>query len=223
MPPSIELLDETAYRALLAPIWTFLARTHDPAPSDVIFVFGSRDLGVARRAAELYAAGLSSRVLVSGRLGPMTERVFDKPEALMFTDELTSQGVPESAITTEVHAGNTLENVRFGMSALHAVGQTPRSALLVAKAFVMRRCLATFTRQCPGVAVRGCPPAGSLVAQRDRPRAAFAARLVGEVRRLDEYGAVGDIEPQGVPETVREAVRQVTRLLPDEVGFEGRR
>jgi uncharacterized SAM-binding protein YcdF (DUF218 family) len=210
---SIESLDEAAYEALLAPIWAFLARTHDPAPSDVIFVFGSRDLDVPRRAAELYAAGLSSRVLVSGRLGPRTEHVFSKPEALVFKDELTTRGVPDSVITTEVDAGNTLENVRFGMSALRAAGETPRSALLVAKTFVMRRCLATFARHHPGVAVRGCPPAGSLAAQRDRPRAAFAARLVAEVRRLDEYGAVGDIEPQETPGTVRAAARRVEAYL----------
>ena len=209
MPSSIVSLDETAFEALLRPIWDFLAWTDDPAPSDVIFVFGSRDLGVARRAAELYAVGLASRVLVTGLLGPMTERVFDKPEALVFKAELARLGVPERAITTEVRAGNTLENVRFGMTALRAAGHTPRSALLVAKAFVMRRCLATFAQQYPAVTVRGCPPAGSLAAQRDRPRAAFAARLVGELCRLDEYGANGDIESQEIPERVREAARRV--------------
>ena len=269
MSRSIESLDETAYEDLLAPIWGFLARTDDPAPSDVIFVFGSRDLGVPRRAAELYAAGLASRVLVSGLAarggspaafdrrcipqgtalshslqgsntagilspralpggrstdlgatldfhhglqGPMFAPVFDKPEALVFKDALTRQGVPGSAITTEVRAGNTLENVRFGMAALAAAGQTPRSALLVAKAFVMRRCLATFARQHAEVDVRGCPPPGSLSDQRDRPLAAFAARLVVELDRIDKYGATGDIELQEIPNTVREAARVVTAL-----------
>ena len=202
MSLSIESLDETSYEALLTPIWDYLARTDDPAPSDVIFVFGSRDLGVPRRAAELYAAGLSPRVLVTGRLGPMTERVFDKPEALVFRDELTRLGVPDRAITTEVRASNTLENVRFGMS-----------ALLVAKAFVMRRCLATFARQHPEVEALGCPPAGSLQDQRDRPRAAFAARLVAELDRIDEYGTNGDIEPQVIPENVHGAACRVNALL----------
>ena len=213
MSRSIDALDDDTYARLLQPIWAYLTRTDRPAPSDVIFVFGSRDLGVPRRAAELYLAGLSSRVLVSGRLGPMTARVFDKPEALVFKDALTSHGVPDSAITTEVHACNTLENVRLGMSALRAAGQTPHSALLVAKAFVMRRCLATFARQYPGVAVRGCPPSGSLAAQRDRPRKAFAARLVGELRRLDDYGAAGDIAPQEIPRLVRAAARAVAALV----------
>ena len=44
MSRSIESLDETAYEALLTPIWDFLARTDDPVSSDVIFVFGRRRL-----------------------------------------------------------------------------------------------------------------------------------------------------------------------------------
>ena len=214
MSPSIESLDENAYTALLAPIWDFLARTDDPVPSDVIFVFGSRDLDVPRRAAELYGVGLSPRVLVTGRLGPMTEGVFDKPEALVFKDELISHGVLDRAIITEVRADNTLENVRFGMTALATAGQTPRSALLVAKGFVMRRCLATFARQYPAVEVRGCPPLGALTAQCDRPRAAFAARLLAELHRLDTYGATGDIDPQEIPDSVRGAAHRVEGCLP---------
>ncbi len=209
----IDNLEAEAYTRLLQPIWNYLCLTQAPAPSDVIFVFGSRGLEVPRRAAQLYAAGWAPRVLVSGRAGPMTEHVFDKPEALVFKDELVGRGVPDSAITTEVDARNTLENVRFGMTVLEAAGRAPRSALLVAKAFAMRRCLATFARQRPGVAVRGCPPAGSLIEHLDRSRAAFAARLVAEVRRLDAYGAAGDIEPCAVPPAARAASREIARLL----------
>ncbi len=209
----LESLDTNEYTRLLQPIWRYLRPVEAPARSDVIFVFGSRGMEVPRRAAELYAAGWAPCVLVSGRTGPMTEHVFDRPEALVFEDELVRRGVPASAVVTEVDAGNTLENVRFGMSALATAGQRPRSALLVAKAFAMRRCLATFARQHPDVAVRACPPAGSLIAHLDRSRADFAARLVAEVRRLDVYGAAGDIAPCTVPSAAREAAREITRLL----------
>ena len=210
----IDGLEEKAYVRLLHPIWSYLCPIQTPLPSDVIFVFGSRALEVPRRAAELYAAGWAPRILVSGRAGPMTEHVFDKPEALVFQDELVGRGVPVSAITTEVRARNTLENVRFGMTKLAAAGRMPRSALLVSKGFAMRRCLATFARQHPGVAVRGCPPAGSLIEHLDRSRTAFAARLVAEVRRLEMYGAAGDIEPCTIPPAARAASREVARLLP---------
>ena len=209
-------LDAEAYERLLKPVWNFLCLTHAPAPSDVIFVFGSRDLEVPRRAAQLYAAGWAPRVLVSGRAGPRTEHVFDKPEALVFKDEMVRRGVPAAAVVTEVEACSTLENVRFGMAALGAAGESPRSALLVAKAFAMRRCLATFARQHPRVDVRGCPPVGPLLDHLDRSRAAFAARLVAEVGRLETYGAAGDIEPCPIPRAARAASRAMTRLLrPD--------
>ena len=209
----IESLDPAAYARLLQPIWGYLRAGDAPAPSDVIFVFGSRGMEVPRRAAQLYAAGWAPRVLVSGRAGPMTEHVFDKPEAFVFKDEMVRRGVPASAVLTEVHASNTLENVRFGMAALAAAGRPPRSALLVAKAFAMRRCLATFARWHPGVTVRGCPPGGSLIDQLDRSRADFAARLVAELRRLDAYGAAGDIAPCAIPPAVRAASRAVAPLL----------
>ena len=209
----IDRLDEKAYARLLTPVWNYLRLTHAPAHSDVIFVFGSRGLEVPRRAAQLYAAGWAPRLLVSGRAGPMTEHVFDKPEALVFKDELVRRGVPAAAVTAEVEAGNTLENVRFGMAALEAAGRRPRSALLVAKAFAMRRCVATFARQHPGVAVRGCPPGGALIGHLDRGRAAFAARLVAEIRRLEAYGASGDVEPCAIPPAARAAAREITRLL----------
>ena len=209
----IDRLDEEAYLRVLEPLWRFLAVCEEPAPADVIFVFGSRALEVPRRAADLYAAGLSRRILVSGRFGPMTEGVFGKPEALVFKDELMRHGVPAGAIRTEVEAGNTLENVRFGMSVLQAAGERPRSALLVAKAFAMRRCVATFVRQYPAVTTRSCPPQGPLVRHRDRSREAFANRLVGELRRLDQYGAAGDIQVAEIPASAREAARQVELLL----------
>lgn len=211
LPPadSVDRLDEPAFQRAILPVWDYLARADPPEPSDVIFVFGSQDLSVPRRAAELYRAGHASTVLVSGRFGPMTAEVFDKAEALVFRDELIRHQVAGDAITIEVEAGNTLENVRFGMAALRAVGQRPQSALLVSKPFVTRRCLATFRQQHPDVTVRGCPPAGSAEERRDRSWVAFASRLVAELQRLERYAASGDIAPQVVPVWVSDAA---TRL-----------
>ncbi|MEE2636538.1 MAG: YdcF family protein [Acidobacteriota bacterium] len=215
VPGWFEQIGEQEYEALLYPIWSFLCDVQTPVSSDVIFVFGSLGVDVPRRAAELYADGWAPRILISGRLGPMTEPVFEKPEALVFKDELLRLGVPDSAVTTEVAASNTLENVTLGMTALSEVGIAPGSALLVAKAFAIRRCLATFAKHYPEVAVRGCPPRGTLVEHRDRARAAFASRLVAELRRLDDYGVAGDIVVQRIPKQVRAAAQRVQRLLDD--------
>ena len=200
----------------VGPLWDYLAVADLPAPADVIFVFGSQALAVPARAADLYRAGHAPVVLVSGRYGRMTRDLFDQPEALVFRDRLVRDGVPAASIVTETEAANTLENVRFGLAALDRRGIAVRSALLVAKPFVMRRCAATFARQAPGVRVRCCPPATDLAASIDRPPAAFAARLVAELERLDRYAAAGDIEPQAAPAPVREAARRIARAGPAE-------
>lgn len=198
---------------LLQPLWDYLAVSVEPRAADVVFVFGSADLAVPDRAARLYRAGYAARVLVSGSFGRRTRNVFDKPEACVFRDRLVAGGVPEAAIVTEPDAASTLENVRFGMAALAAQGLHPRSALLVAKGFALRRCAATFARQHPEVQVHPCCPEASLEAAFDRSLPAFAARLVAELDRLQRYAAQGDIQPQAVPREVAAAAARVTAAL----------
>lgn len=193
----------------LRSVWDFLAVAEPPHAADAIFVFGSRDLRVPTRAARLFCDGHASRVLVSGSFGLLTRDVFPKPEAEVFADCLVDRGVPRSAIVVEPRATNTLENVRFGMTALQAGGVAPRTLLLVAKEFVMRRCVATFGQAFPDVRVTPCPPLGGVASAVDRTPRAFSARLVAELDRLDRYGSRGDIRPQAIPATVRAAARDL--------------
>ena len=190
-------------------LWDYLLVAQPPAPADVIFVFGSQDLAMPDRAAELYRGGHAPAVLATGGFGRMTRGVFDRPEALVFRDRLLAAGVPETAIVTETEAGNTLENVRLGLAALRRAGRPARSALLVAKGFVTRRAVATFAAQAPDVQVRACPPTTRLTEAMDRSPDAYAARLVAEIDRLDRYGARGDIARQRIPPAVRDAARRV--------------
>ena len=206
-PPIPRVLDD--FERMAGPLWDYLAVAETPARADVIFVFGSQAPAVPARAAELYRAGHAPVVLVSGRYGRMTRGVFDRPEALVFRDRLVEDGVPPAAIVTETAAGNTLENVRFGLAALRRRGIVVRSALLVAKPFAMRRCMATFARQAPDVRVRCCPPQTDLARSIDREPAAFADRLVAELDRLVRYAAAGDVAPQAMPGRVREAARRI--------------
>ena len=203
-------------------LWEYLLVAQPPVPSDVIFVFGSQDLAMPDRAAELYRGGHAPAVLATGGFGRMTRGVFDRPEALVFRDRLLAAGVPATAIVTEAEAGNTLENVRLGLAALRRSGRPARSALLVAKGFVTRRAVATFAAQAPDVQVRACPPTTRLAEAIDRTPDAFAARLVAEIDRLDRYGACGDIARERVPEAVRDAVRLVRASRPREDLTRGR-
>jgi uncharacterized SAM-binding protein YcdF (DUF218 family) len=200
-------------KRLLQPLWDYLAVSEDPRPADLIFVFGSADYAVPTRAAEIYHQGYAPLALVSGSFGRLTEEVFDQPEADVFKSVLLAAGVPETAIVTEPEATNTLENVQFGMVALANHRVWPQTALLVAKGFVMRRCVATFARQYPDVQVWPCPPLGHFSLGLDRSVPDFAARLVAELDRLERYAATGDIVKQEIPETVRVAAKSVAAAL----------
>ena len=206
-PSTLQSSDD--FERIVGPLWDYLAVADAPARADVIFVFGSQAFAVPARAAELYRAGHAPVVLVSGRYGRMTREVFDRPEALVFRDRLLRDGVPPPAIVTETEAGNTLENVLFGLHALRREQVAVGSALLVGKPFVMRRCAATFARQAPDVRVRCCPPRTDLTRSVDRAPAVFAARLAAELERLERYAAAGDIAPQTIPEPVRAAARRI--------------
>ena len=198
------------FERIVGPLWDYLAVVDAPARADVIFVFGSQALSVPARAAELYRAGHAPVVLVSGRYGRMTRGVFAQPEALVFRDRLLRGGVPPAAIVVETEAGNTLQNVRYGLAELRRRRIAVASALLVAKPFVMRRCAATFARQAPDIRVRCCPPRTDLMRSIDREAASFAVRLVAELDRLDRYAAVGDIASETIPAPVRAAARRIT-------------
>jgi len=197
------------FERIVGPLWDYLAVADAPARADVIFVFGSQALSVPARAGELYRAGHAPVVLVSGRYGRMTRGVFAQPEALVFRDRLLRDGVPPEAIVAETEAGNTLQNVRYGLAALGRKRIAVASALLVAKPFVMRRCAATFARQAPDTRVRCCPPRTDLLRSIDREPASFAARLVAELDRLDRYAAAGDIAFQTIPASVRASARRI--------------
>lgn len=198
---------------LVQPLWEYLALVEPPRSADVIFVLGSRDLAVPDHAAALFHGGHAPQILVTGSYGRMTRDVFPKPEALVFRDRLVEAGVPPSAILTEPVATNTLENVRLGVETLRRVDRMPTTALLVAKGFVMRRCVATFARQFEHVRVRACPPEGGMATSLDRSPTEFAARLVAEIDRLERYAESGDIQAQRIPPSVREAARRLTNQI----------
>ena len=198
---------------LVQSLWEYLALAEVPRSADVIFVFGSRDLAVPAWAAELFHEGHAPLGLVTGSYGRMTRDVFSKPEALIFRDHLVKAGVPRSAILIEPVATNTLENVRLGVETLRQVGRMPATALLVAKGFVMRRCVATFAKQFNDIRVCACPPDGGVMTPLDRKPTEFAARLVAEIDRLERYAESGDIRVQEIPSVVRKAARRLTAQI----------
>jgi hypothetical protein len=202
------------YVELLAPIWSYLTISQPPVEADVVFAFGCANLSVPQRAADLVLDGLAPRVLVSGGVGSRAGELYGTSEAEVFSRHLAWLGVPHDAVVAEDRAANTGENVVLGMRALLGRGIGVRRALLVAKPFVMRRCAATFRLRHPRVETVCCPPPGGLLQFAERSRAAFAARLLGELDRLERYPALGFVAPQPPPPpAVAVAATRVRHLL----------
>jgi hypothetical protein len=205
------------YVDLLAPIWSYLAVSQPPVEADVVFVFGCGSLLVPQRAANLHLDGWAPTVLVTGTAGRLAQELYGATEASVFARRLRWLGVAEAAIVSEDRAANTGENVTLGMLALERAGVAVRRALLVAKPSGMRRCAATFRLRHPRVETICCPPQGELPQFVERPRPAFAARLLAELDRLAHYPALGFTapEPRPLPAAVAAAAAEVRRLLCD--------
>lgn len=214
--PLLDQLHDAKYEGLLTVVWDFLAPSAPARASDVIFVFGGIDLAVPGYAAVLYHAQIAPWVLLTGNAGALTASVFDGREADVFKEVLLSADVPDRAIVSEREATNTGRNVSLGMAAMADRGISVSSVVAVAKPFITRRCLATFELQFPGVQVIPCPPPGRILGFLDRSRQDFAARLLAELERLDDYAEQGFLVRQPVPQPVLDAASELRTLLSKE-------
>jgi hypothetical protein len=210
---SIESLSDDEYEELLSPVWRFLVVNDQPKRSDIIFVFGGLDLAVPIRAAELYHAKIATQILITGNIGPLSKNVFNKPEAQIFRDEMIKHHVPSSSVLIEDKATNTLQNVMLGMNLLLSSNITIESAVLVAKPFLMRRCLATFQHHYNKIKVLACPPQGPILKFCDRPRREFAERVLAELHRIKIYSEKGDITPQPLSIDVENGIATISKIL----------
>lgn len=79
-------------------LWTYHLMEHALHPCEVAIGFGSHDLGVATRTAELYLAGLVPLVVFTGADSPTTRERFPRGEAEHYRDRAVELGVPDTAI-----------------------------------------------------------------------------------------------------------------------------
>ena len=97
-------------------IFDYLQLNHRALPADMMMVLGTNDTRVADFAAELYHAGLSEKLVVTGGLAHQNDLLatdWDRPEAEVFADILASRGVPRDKMMLETQALNTSENLAF--------------------------------------------------------------------------------------------------------------
>ena len=198
---------EPALLEAFARVWRHLAVEDavEAGGADAIFCFGSRYWRVPVRAADLYAAGVAPVVLVTGAAsgdeGPT--------EADSIGADLVARGVPAEAILLEPRARNTRENVGLGMDVLRRRGPV-RRLVAVSWPLASRRCLATFARVEPRVEVLSAP-ALPVPGVPWWPTPWRIRSALGEVDRLDQYGATGHLVAPARPDGWEEAVAVLRR------------
>lgn len=92
-------------------LWEYHHLHQSLEKADAILGFGSHDLHVAERAAELYLAGYGKYLVFTGGLGRITKHIWNKPEAIAFAETAVKRGVPRKKIFTESASTNTGENI----------------------------------------------------------------------------------------------------------------
>jgi uncharacterized SAM-binding protein YcdF (DUF218 family) len=201
-------------------LWDYLRLGVPARPADCLLVFGGHDIGVARRAAELYASGLAPFIVVSGGSRAVPDGSEFPTEADAIADVLLRRDVPKDAIALERLASNTSENFWLSAELLRDLAMTPQAFLIVTKPYAERRTMATARRRWPGKQAAVTSEqvsfddyrAGSIPVDR------ILSMLAGEALRLESYAATGLID---LGEPVPAGILTAARAL-QEAGFNSR-
>lgn len=191
-------------------LWDYLRLGQQVQPTDWILVFGSHDLSVAHRAADLYHEDIASHLVVSGGSRSVPEGARYGTEAEALREILLRRDVPAQAIAVEPLASNTSENFWFTAELLRDRGIAASRFLVVQKPYAERRIIATARRRWPANEVRVTSEnttferycAGSISISK------IFSMLAGEILRLDAYARSGLIEiGEDTPAELVEAAR----------------
>ena len=191
-------------------IWNYLRLGVPVRPAECLLVFGGHDIGVAKRAAELYGHGLAPLIVVSGGSRAVPDGSDSPTEADAIADVILSNGVPKEAISLERLAANTSENFWLSAELLRDLGLDPATFLAITKPYAERRTIATARRRWPHkhVSVTSQEIGFDEYLAGDIPAERILSHLAGEALRLEAYAAAGLIDPgEPAPVSILNAAR----------------
>ncbi|HWB33699.1 MAG TPA: YdcF family protein [Candidatus Paceibacterota bacterium] len=180
-------------------------------PADAIFVLGAGSLSPLHQAMDLYKGKWAPKISflsLGGTFGG--NLIFGQTEMEMYFKELCREHIPASDMLFAPGKGlttNTLEEARAAVPFLEErLGRKPSRIILCSRPVHQRRAWATFQKQNPGVRFLNQPSEEELSVE-------LLPRMLQEVERIEKYGAQGDLEPQEIPDWVRELCNKI-RTLP---------
>lgn len=199
-------------------LWDYHHLNQDITNADGIIAFGSHDLHVAERAADLYLSGLGKYIIFTGGLGRITQKIWNKPEANKFADIAIKKGVPENAIYIENESSNTGENIRFTKKVIAERSISIDSVIVVDKPFKERRLFATLKKQWSELCFTITSPLASfeeylLYYQNSKELNIddFINIMVGDLQRIEIYGNNGFQIKQDIPPVVWNAFEKLVK------------
>lgn len=204
------MIDRSLQKAVQT-LWDYHHLNHTLTQADAIWVLCSHDLRVADRAVELLRQGLAPRLIFSGGFGNFTDGVFDKPEALLFSERAMELGIPASQILIETESTNCGENVICTQRLLTQKQIALTKVIAVQKPYMERRTFATIRKQWPEVKVDVTSPQFTLedYCTPEFPLEKVIGIMVGDFQRIMEYPKLGFQIEQTIPESARAAYHQL--------------
>ncbi|MBP3673549.1 MAG: YdcF family protein [Oscillospiraceae bacterium] len=199
-------------------IWDYLGMHQKPQKADCIVGFGNFNDNIARRAAELYLAGLAPKVLFSGGLGRNTTRLFTEPEAERFARVAMECGVPECDIIKEDQSTNTAENIIFTKKLLENLNVPHGHILGVHQPFMERRIVAAMGVYWPEQSFSVTSPQVTIPQYLDDAKRqgmtenASISVIVGDFQRMKLYAEKGWQVPQEIPDEAWDAFHKLVEM-----------
>ncbi len=191
---------------------------HKLEKADCIIAFGSHDLKVAERSAQLFLEGYAPLLIITGGLGKATEGVWEKTESEIFADIAIHMGVPKNKILLESKSTNTGENILFTKQLIKSNNIKFNTIIGVQQPYMERRLYAALRKQWEEVDCIITSPIISMyeyfndVLNTDVSKEELINIIIGDFQRIDSYAKKGYQIPQDIPDEVWQAYNNLIRL-----------
>ena len=199
-------------------LWNYHKLNEKINKSDVIIGFGSHDLNVAKRCAELFLDGYGDMIIFTGGFGRITKPLWNITEAEKFAEIAINMGIPKNKIIIENKASNTGENIKYTKETLRNLNLSPTSFIMVDKPYRERRTYATLKKQWPEIDFNITSPQYTyeeycnFYSQGEISKNEFISIMVGDLQRIDLYGKNGFQIVQDIPKDVWDAYNKLVNL-----------
>ncbi len=191
---------------------------HKLEKSDCIIALGSVDISIASFASKLYLEGYADKIIFTGGLGKITQKIWNEAEADKFAEIAIKLGVPKDKIYIERNSTNTGDNFRFSKELIEKENLDIKSFIIVCKPYNERRTYAAFKQLMPEykgiVASRNITPEEYYKENEfneNVPKNEWINVLVGDVQRIKVFAEKGWQIKMNIPDDVWNAYEQLVK------------